>query len=214
MQVETKLLTSLGFFLLQGKDKYENEDLIRYSVPHDIWFHVDDLSSAHVYLRLPEGVSIDTIDPATLEDAAQLVKANSIQGNKVNNLDIVYTPAGNLRKTPSMTVGQVGFFNEKAVKKMKVDRKSNEIVNRLNRTKKELYPDLEAEREAWDQEQRGKAKAEAQALRQAETAAKEEQKREKELRSYKSIMREDEMITVKDMREKYATPEDYEDDFM
>jgi len=27
-------------------------------------------------------------------------------------------------------------------------------------------------------------------------------------------MREDEMITVKDMREKYATPEDYEDDFM
>ncbi len=42
-------------------------------------FHVDDLSSAHVYLRLPEGVDIDHIPEATLEDCCQLVKANSIQ---------------------------------------------------------------------------------------------------------------------------------------
>ena len=38
-----------------GLDKYENEDLIANALPHDIWFHVDALSSAHVYLRLPEG---------------------------------------------------------------------------------------------------------------------------------------------------------------
>ena len=31
------------------------QDLIKYSLPHDVWFHVDALSSAHVYLRLPEG---------------------------------------------------------------------------------------------------------------------------------------------------------------
>lgn len=30
-----------------GKDKYENEDLIKYGHPEDCWFHVDDLSSAH-----------------------------------------------------------------------------------------------------------------------------------------------------------------------
>lgn len=40
---------------MQGADKYENEDLIKYSLPHDVWFHVDNLSSAHVYLRLPQG---------------------------------------------------------------------------------------------------------------------------------------------------------------
>lgn len=40
---------------LQGLDKYENEDLIKHSLPHDVWFHVDALSSAHVYLRLPQG---------------------------------------------------------------------------------------------------------------------------------------------------------------
>lgn len=175
---------------------------------------MDALSSAHVYLRLPEGVSIDSIPPDTLEDASQLVKANSIQGNKVNNLDIVYTPAANLRKTAAMAVGQVGFHNEKAVKKTKVERRVNEIVNRLERTKKELYPDLEAEKEAWNREQRGKAKAEAQAQRQAEKAAKEEKMRDEEIRSYKSVMREEDMTTVREMREKYASPEEYEDDFM
>lgn len=43
-------------------------------------FHVDDLSSAHVYLRLPKGGKMDDIDEDTLEECAQLVKANSIQG--------------------------------------------------------------------------------------------------------------------------------------
>lgn len=41
---------------------------------------MDDLSSAHVYLRLPEGASLDNIPAETLEDCCQLVKANSIQG--------------------------------------------------------------------------------------------------------------------------------------
>lgn len=43
-------------------------------------FHVDDLSSAHVYLRLPEGTTLDDIPEYTLEDCCQLVKQNSIQG--------------------------------------------------------------------------------------------------------------------------------------
>jgi hypothetical protein len=41
---------------------------------------VDDLSSAHVYLRLPEGTTMDDIPDYTLEDCCQLVKENSIQG--------------------------------------------------------------------------------------------------------------------------------------
>lgn len=38
-------------------------------------FHVDDLSSAHVYLRLPEGADMDSIPAETLEDCCQLVMA-------------------------------------------------------------------------------------------------------------------------------------------
>jgi predicted ribosome quality control (RQC) complex YloA/Tae2 family protein len=66
------------------------QDLIKHALPHDIWFHVSQLSSAHVYLRLPSGVAWDTgIPPDTLEDCAQLVKANSIEGHKLNNVEIV-----------------------------------------------------------------------------------------------------------------------------
>lgn len=45
-------------------------------------FHVDDMSSAHVYLRLPPGATFDEIPADTLDDCAQLVKANSIQGEE------------------------------------------------------------------------------------------------------------------------------------
>ena len=68
------------WLIYMGRDKHENEDLIKYGLPVDVWFHVDSLSSAHVYLRLPEGTSIEDIPAETLEDCAQLVKQNSIQG--------------------------------------------------------------------------------------------------------------------------------------
>lgn len=43
-------------------------------------FHVDNLSSAHVYVRLREGETWDNIAQPLLEDCAQLTKANSIEG--------------------------------------------------------------------------------------------------------------------------------------
>jgi hypothetical protein len=42
-----------------------------------------------------------------VEDCAQLCKANSIEGNKKNDITVVYTPASNLKKTGDMEVGQV-----------------------------------------------------------------------------------------------------------
>ena len=71
-------------------------------------FHVDDLSSAHVYLRLPQGTTMQSIPERTLTECCQLVKANSIQGSKNASVNIVYTPWGNLRKTASMDTGQAG----------------------------------------------------------------------------------------------------------
>ena len=44
-----------------------------------------------------------------------LVRLFQIVGNKLNNVDVVYTPWYNLRKTASMDVGQVGFHNPKLV---------------------------------------------------------------------------------------------------
>jgi hypothetical protein len=62
---------------------YVDEDLIKYAWPQDVWFHVDKLSSAHVYLRMPESMTWDKIPEALLADCAQLVKANSIEGSSI-----------------------------------------------------------------------------------------------------------------------------------
>jgi predicted ribosome quality control (RQC) complex YloA/Tae2 family protein len=67
-----------------GKDQSENEDLIKFGLPEDVWFHVDDLSSAHVYLRMKPGTSMDDISEDLVLDCSALVKANSIQGCKVS----------------------------------------------------------------------------------------------------------------------------------
>lgn len=81
-----------------GKDKTENEELIEYAFPHDVWFHVDNYSSAHVYLRLEDLDEIDEIPQELFEEMCQLTKANSIEGSKKNVVDIVYTFADNLLK--------------------------------------------------------------------------------------------------------------------
>jgi len=36
-------------------------------------------------------------------------------GNKMNNVEVIYTPWSNLKKSPSMDVGQVGFHNPRMV---------------------------------------------------------------------------------------------------
>jgi hypothetical protein len=49
-----------------------------------------------------------------LTDCAQLVKANSIEGNK-QKVKVCYTQWTNLHKKGGMDTGQIGFHDEKAV---------------------------------------------------------------------------------------------------
>ena len=39
---------NLKLKIYMGKDKFENEELIKNGLNCDVWFHVDNLSSAHV----------------------------------------------------------------------------------------------------------------------------------------------------------------------
>src|SRR5690349_577691 len=130
---------------------FTDEELITYGWPEDVWsvgtnglesksralklkglclfrFHVDKLSSAHVYLRLKKGESWEDIPDALLTDLAQLTKANSIEGNKKNNLTVIYTPWSNLKKTPGMETGQVTFHKNNLVKRIHVKERENAIV--------------------------------------------------------------------------------------
>lgn len=116
----TSKVVSPPVTIYMGKDKVENEELLRYGLPSDVWFHVDKLSSAHVYLRQPDGQphgEWDQLPAALVNDLAQLVKANSIEGNKKDNITIIYTPFTNLKKTGDMPVGQVSFHSDKKVKR-------------------------------------------------------------------------------------------------
>lgn len=152
-----------------------DEGLISHGWPEDVWFHVDNLSSAHVYIRLPSQDSSSGVEagngPATswteipeplLADCAQLTKANSIEGNKKDNVTVIYTPWSNLHKDGSMKTGAVGFKDDKLVRKVFVKQRENAVINRLSKTRVERFPDLRAERQARDQGARAR---EAEAAR-------------------------------------------------
>ena len=128
--------------IYMGKDKTENEELIEYSFPKDVWFHVDNYSSAHVYLRVEDIDELEDIPPELFEEMCQLTKANSIEGSKKHAVDIVYTFAENLLKWTGMAEGQVGFKVESARKVIKNVNKNREIINVIKKTKREEFPDL------------------------------------------------------------------------
>ncbi|KAI8987981.1 hypothetical protein BDF20DRAFT_853147 [Mycotypha africana] len=168
--------------IYMGKDKFENNDLIKYGFPEDVWFHVDKLSSAHVYVRLQPGQTWLDIPPQVVDDCAQLVKANSIEGNKKNGITVIYTPWDNLKRTPGMPTGQVTFHNHKKVKRVFVEKRVNEVVNRLNKTKVERYPDLMQEKINREKIDRLKAREEEfKEKERAKILAEEKRKAEKEI---------------------------------
>jgi len=201
--------------IYMGRDKVENEDLIKYAWPQDIWFHVDKLSSAHVYLRLPESIaSWEAIPEPLLVDCAQLVKANSIEGNKRNDLTIIYTPADNLKKTGDMAVGQVSFHNDKRVKRVHILKRENVIVNRLNKTKVERAVDHEAERIERVKHENAVKRAAAAAKKKADLELAEARKAEKAARSYDSFLDAEVDEDEEASKPKYSSVKEMEEDFM
>ncbi|OSX71250.1 hypothetical protein BU14_0573s0006 [Porphyra umbilicalis] len=131
-----------GYVIFVGRDKHENEELLKYGWNTDVWFHVDKLSSAHVYLRLPDGVTIDTIDAGVLEDCAQLGQHNSIEGNRTNGVIIVYTGWANLKKSGDMATGAGRLPRPQGRPPHAGRQADNAIVNRLNKTRRSAFRTL------------------------------------------------------------------------
>ena len=152
------------YVVYMGADKFENEGLIEWGQKRDVWFHVDGLSSAHVYLRLPlknaqcdpddhrcAGL-LDRIPEGVVEDMCQLVKANSIEGCKKGSVMVVYTPWANLHKDETkMQTGAVGFHDNRHRVLRRVD-KDKQAVKRIEKTRREAFPDLQQERLAYERE--------------------------------------------------------------
>ncbi|KAL8377735.1 hypothetical protein RB595_008430 [Gaeumannomyces hyphopodioides] len=199
-------------FIYVGKDKYENEDLIKHGWEEDVWFHVDKLSSAHIYLRLREGETWDAIPEPLLQDLAQLTKANSIEGNKKDNVTIIYTPWSNLKKDGSMDVGQVSFHDQKKVKRILVPQRENPIVNRLNKTKEERHPDLKQEKDDRLSELRKRDQSAQQQRRkeEARVAKERSEKKWQKDHAYDDVFSEENMEGSSNQNR----DENWEDDFM
>ena len=99
-----------------------------------------------------------------MTDLAQLTKANSIEGNKKDDVTIIYTPWSNLKKDGGMAVGQVSFKDPRKVRRVLVPQRENPIINRLNKTRVEVtQPDLRQEREDHLRQIRKKDQAAVQA---------------------------------------------------
>lgn len=196
-----------------GKDKFENEELIKHGWEEDVWFHVDKLSSAHIYLRMAEGDSWETISSDLLTDLGQLTKANSIEGNKKDNITVIYTPWSNLKKDGSMAVGQVSFKDQRKVKRILIVQRENAIVNRLNKTKVEkTQPDLFQEKEEHLRQLRKKEQAARQERKKEEAKVSKERSEKKWQKdhAYDDLFSEENMEASSNQNR----PENWEDDFM
>lgn len=202
------------FTIYMGKDKYENEDLIKYGHPEDVWFHVDDLSSAHVYLRMKPAMTLDDITEDLLLDCSALVKANSIAGCKKAEVYVVYTRWKNLKKTADMVDGQVGFHRPENVRRTKVE-KNNPIVRQIEKSKEERHPDLYEEQQARLREIQQQKKEHFKKLQKEKQMKKLEHEQEKQARSYDRLFTPENMTAVSDQKATAdaTAAEDFEEDF-
>ncbi|KAJ3311725.1 hypothetical protein HDU76_003063 [Blyttiomyces sp. JEL0837] len=137
----------------------------------------------------------------------------------MNNVTIIYTPWSNLKKSPGLETGQVTFHKQNLVKKVYIEKRVNEIVNRLNKTKVESQPDLAAEKIAKQREDRNAQRlAEKKKTglfeltrpeqKQEDMAKIKERQQAAEMRSYQSIMDETQMKSNR------YQEEDLEESFM
>lgn len=198
MPFRFKSLSHPDVSIYVGFDKYENEDLIKYAWNGDIWFHVDKHSSAHVYLRPPvvdplalhnhecdEKWKFPDIPADLLEEVAQLTKENSIEGCKLDNLTIIYTPAENLRKDGTMEIGTVGFVKDKLVKRYHVKEKNKDMLKALEKTKvADKETNLMNERDMHERWLRKQMRAVEKLIEKENREIEADKRREKQARDY------------------------------
>lgn len=203
------------YTIYMGRDKIENELLIKYGLPEDVWFHVDDLSSAHVYLRMQPDMTLDDITDDLLLDCSALVKANSIEGCKKSSVYVVYTRWKNLKKTNDMVDGQVGFHRPDNVRRIQVE-KNNTVVRQIEKTKIEksssnLYQEQQDRLHEIERQQKNEFKKQMKEKQRM----KEEAIKEKQARSYDNIMKEENMTRTSEQKSSAdaSAAEEYEEDF-
>lgn len=111
-----------------------------------------------------------------------------------------------------MATGQVSFHNPKLVRKVFVRVRENAIVNRLNKTRIEKFPDLMAEKEEYLK----KKNREERRLREEKKAQEKQEKREREQLRWQKEHAYDDLMSEDNMQQSSNQDRDpnFLDDFM
>lgn len=111
-----------------------------------------------------------------------------------------------------MSTGQVSFHNPKLVRKVLVRARENPIVNRLNKTREEKYPDLRAEKEDFLKQKRQQERK----TRDQKRDVDKQEKREREQLKWQKEHAYDDMFSEENMAgsSNQDRDADFYDDFM
>ena len=94
-----------------------------------------------------------------------------------------------------MATGQVSFHNPKLVRKVLIRERENAIINRLNKTRVEKFPDLRAEKEEYLKLKRGEERKD----RDEQRAREKQEKREREQLKWQKEHAYDDLMTEENM---------------
>jgi predicted ribosome quality control (RQC) complex YloA/Tae2 family protein len=87
-----------NYHIRLGKNKQENDTIIRTSPQTALWFHLKDFPSAHAVVT--NIVKPGVYDKEVIIRASTLVKDNAKQGvNNLQKLSVNYLPIKNVRRT-------------------------------------------------------------------------------------------------------------------
>ena len=111
-----------------------------------------------------------------------------------------------------METGQVSFHNPKLVRKVLVRERENAIVNRLNKTRVEKFPDLRAEKEDYLKSKRREERKD----RDEQRSREKQEKREREQLKWQKEHAYDDLMTEENMEASNNQDRDpnFLDDFM
>lgn len=105
--------SSDGWTILVGRNRQENDELLREAKPWDLWFHARGGSGAHVLLKMPGREA--KVPDRTLAEAAGLAASHSaLSGEKY--VEVAYLPAARVNKPKGAGPGQVLIQGEKTLR--------------------------------------------------------------------------------------------------
>ena len=103
-----------GYVCLIGRNAKGNDQIVRQASQKDIWFHIDNLSSPHLIIKMS-----DKLFPPkeTLIECAVILKSYKKSISEFQKVNIIYTLVSNIKLTK--VLGQVEFKRNSEVYKLK-----------------------------------------------------------------------------------------------